>query len=441
MSENVKETLQNAAIVGAGGAGFPSYMKLADGADTLLINGAECEPLLQTDFVLMRDHLDQVAAGAQGVMEFAKIPKCLLCVKKHNVERLGLHDGQEVAKNVFVKQLPDVYPMGDEINMIYEATGRVVRPGSLPITAGCIVYNVETLYNVHAALTSGAPVTDKWLTIGGEVPETLVVKVPVGTPVRELFAHYGVTVPDGYAVVDGGPSMGAIINPQTAVVKKNTKSFLILPPTCQAILSKEGDLRAQMARASSACCQCTRCSDMCPRGLLGYPLYPHKMVRSVTTVAEVTPQMVLAATLCCSCGICEIAACCQNISPKQMILQFKSILAKNKLRYTATEDVHPDPAREYRKVPSSRWMSLLGVAKYDRPQVKTVFDGYEPKQVQIGLNWHIGAPSVLCVQVGDTVVKGQKIGNAAGGLSLPAYASVSGKVVFADAAKVVIERN
>lgn len=441
MSINVKEALQNAAIVGAGGAGFPSYMKLAEGADTLLINGAECEPLIETDYILLREHQNEVVSGAKAVMEFAKIPRCLLCIKAHNAKRLSFSEGQVLAEGVFVKVLPDVYPMGDEISMIYEATGRVVRPGALPITAGCIVFNVETMYNAHRALTAGTPVTEKWLTVGGEVPEPFVVKVPVGTRVRDLFDHYGVVVPQGYVVIDGGPSMGFVVNPATALVKKNTKSLLILPEDCQAVISKKIDPKAQAMRASTACCQCTRCSDLCPRGLLGYPLLPHKMVRSVTTVAEVSPEMVLAATLCCNCGICEIAACCQNISPRAVIQEFKGILAKNKMKYVATADVEPDPAREYRKLPSERWSRLLGVAKYETGKVSLRLDGYQPRVVELGLNWHIGAPSVLSVSVGDTVEAGQRIAEAAAGLSVPQYASVSGKVTFADNTKVIIERD
>ena len=149
----LKDCLREASVVGAGGAGFPSYMKLSPGADTLLINGAECEPLLETDFVLLRDHLVEVVAGARVVMEAASIPTCLLCMKKHNLPRLGLADGEKVGDGVFVKMLPDAYPMGDEVNMIAEATGRIIRPGNLPITVGCIVYNVETVYNISSSVS------------------------------------------------------------------------------------------------------------------------------------------------------------------------------------------------------------------------------------------------------------------------------------------------
>jgi Na+-translocating ferredoxin:NAD+ oxidoreductase RnfC subunit len=309
------------------------------------------------------------------------------------------------------------------------------------MTVGVIVMNLETVYNIRAALRHRKPVIEKWLTIHGCVPNPCVLRVPVGTCVGALFERLGIIVPEGYTVLDGGPSMGAIVNPTTAVVKKNSKSFLLLPRTAPAVVSKVVDLKTHATRAATACCQCTRCTDMCPRNLLGYPLYPHMMVRSVTTVAEVTPQMVLSASLCCSCGICELAACCQNISPRAMIQEFKGILAKNKLKFVATEDVSADPAREYRKLPSDRWMMHLGVSQFAHNPVKTVLDGYEPHTVEIGMNGHIGAPSVPCVKVGDKVSRGDKIADAAAGLSMPQHASICGTVIAVDEKRIVIEAN
>lgn len=439
MNQELKNMMRECAVVGAGGAGFPAYAKLAEGADTLVINASECEPLLETDYILMRDHMAGVLDGAAQVMACADIPRTLVCVKKHNVERLGLADGQELAPHIFVKELPDVYPIGDEIATIYQATGRLVRPGNLPITRGVIVLNVETLYNISRAVREGKPVTEKWLTIGGDVEKTLVVRVPIGMRIRDLFRLYGITVPNGYSVIDGGPSMGQIINPNIDVVKKSTKGLLILPDLIPAVQGKLGDLKTQIARASSMCCQCTRCTDMCPRNLLGYPIYPHKMVRTATKMAEMTPEMILSATLCCSCGVCETAACCQSISPRNVIAEFKKILAKNRMKYVGNEDVTPDEYRDSRLLPSSRWKQQLGVDKYDREGV-VMPPVTETSAVEIGLGWHIGAPARAIVAVGDTVQAGDRIGEAADGLSVPAYTSISGRVTYVDDKKIVIER-
>ena len=440
MNEQLKLAIRNGAVVGAGGAGFPAYAKLAEGADTLLINASECEPLLETDYMLMREHMDKILDGAAIVMETAGIPKTLLCLKEHNAHRLSLAEGQKLSESIFVKTLPDVYPIGDEIATIYQATGRIVRPGNLPITKGVIVLNPETLYNISLAVREGKPVTEKWLTIGGEVEKSLVLRVPIGMRVRDLFRMCGVTVPEGYAVIDGGPSMGQIINPNIAVVKKSTKGLLILPEMIPAVAGTRGDIKTQISRASSMCCQCTRCTDLCPRNLLGYPIYPHKMVRTATKMAEMTPEMILSASLCCSCGVCETAACCQNISPRNVILEFKSILAKNRMKYVGNEDVEADEYRDSRLIPIDRWKAQLGVLKYDR-EGTLISPITAASVVEIGMNWHIGAPSVPTVKVGDTVAVGEMIAKAADGLSVPAYASVDGKVTYVDDKKVVIERS
>ena len=109
----LKEIMKEAGIVGAGGAGFPSYAKLADGADTLVINGAECEPLLYTDFVILQKELPLVLLGIQSVLDQAKIPQALLCVKEHTAKRLRMKDGAKLADRIILKTFPDVYPMGD----------------------------------------------------------------------------------------------------------------------------------------------------------------------------------------------------------------------------------------------------------------------------------------------------------------------------------------
>jgi len=434
-----KEQLKEAGIVGAGGAGFPSYAKLAQGADLLVVNGAECEPLLYTDYFLLLREMPMVLAGIQEVLQQAEIPGALLCVKEHTAERLGLVDGTKLAEKVVLKVLPNVYPMGDEISLIYQATGRVVRPGNLPITAGVIVYNVETLYNIAAAIKFSAPVTMKWLTIGGNITNPIVTRVPIGISIAELFEKNSITIPEDHVVLDGGPSMGKIINPQVAVVTKTTKGLLILPKTSAAVESKLLDGKKSIARAETACCQCTRCTDLCPRGLLGYPLEPHKMVRTAKGAAKVMPEMVLAATLCCGCGICETLACCQGISPRAVIAEYKTLLAKNGMRFIAKDDVSVSEEREYRMIPSERWASVLGVARFDK---LPIFKGenLDFERAEIALRQHIGAPSVAIVKNGSKVNRGDLIADSANGLSIPQHASIAGVVTIENGDKIRIDK-
>lgn len=434
----LKQVMKDAGLVGDGGAGFPSYAKLAEGADTLLINGSECEPLLYTDYMLIKRELPMILAGIQSVIWSLGIKRALFCVKEHTAKRLSLSDGDSLGANIFVKVMPNVYPIGDEISLIYQATGRLIRPGNLPISKGVLVYNVETMYNLGRAVKYFEPVTMKWLTVGGDVKEPRVVRVPIGTPIADLFERLGVEVDEDHAVIDGGPSMGKVINHNIAEVGKTTKALIVLPKNVRAVESKMANKRVALARAETACCQCMRCTEMCPRFLLGYPLEPHRMVRTAMGAAKVMPEMILNATLCCGCGICENLACSQGISPRAVINNFKEVLAKNKMRYVATEDVEAREERPFRMIPSDKWASDLGVARFDRVAVW----GGEIRdfdRVELALGRYIGIPSTPSVKDGAIVGVGDIVAAASAGLSIPQHASIHGRVTVTDK-KIIIDR-
>ena len=202
------------------------------------------------------------------------------------------------------------------------------------------------MYNLGRAVRFSEPVTMKWLTVGGDVKNPTVIKVPMGTKVSDIFERLNIEVKEGYTVIDGGPSMGKVINPRTYAVNKTTKGILILPDNTQAVISRKTNEKMAVSRAETACCQCTRCTDLCPRNLLGYPLEPHKMVRTSMGAVEAMPEMVLSATLCCACGVCESLACNQGISPRAVIDNYKKLLAKNRLRFDKDGDYHVKEERE-----------------------------------------------------------------------------------------------
>ncbi len=436
--QELKNLMRDFGVVGAGGAGFPSYAKLAEGADLLLINGSECEPLLYTDYVILKNELTMVLFGISTVLLHTGIPKAVLAVKEHTAKKLGFENGEKLSDKIFVKVLPNVYPTGDEIGLIYEATKRLVKPGKLPITEGVIVYNVETMYNLGRAKKFSEPVNKKYITVGGDIKNPTVIRVPIGAKIDDIFKMLDITVEDGYTVLDGGPSMGKIVNPRTHAITKTTKGILILPDDSPAVLSKKINEKMAIARAETACCQCTRCTDMCPRNLLGYPLEPHKMVRTAMGVAEIMPEMVISASLCCGCGICESLACSQGISPRAVIANYKELLAKNKLRFNGSDEYEVRNERDYRMISSEKWMSTLGVTKFDKV---ADFGGEmnDFSRVEISLSSHIGAPSIPLVSDGDFVSSKDLIAKAQNGLSLPQHASLSGMVTVGNG-KIIIDK-
>ena len=433
----LSQILKDAGIVGAGGAGFPSYAKLAEGADTLLINGSECEPLLYTDYMILKYELSSVVEGAELVIGAMGIRGCVLAIKKHTAKRLCLEDGARLSERVTVKVLPDVYPIGDEVSLVYQSLGRIIRPGNLPITVGVIVFNVETVYNCYHAIKHARPVTEKWLTVGGDIKSPCVLRTPIGARVDSLLSGLGIKLDEGHVLIDGGPSMGKLVDPATATVTKTTKALLILPEHIEAVRSKRINQTAAVARAETACCQCTRCTDMCPRFLLGYPLEPHKMVRTAMGAVKVSPEMVISATLCCGCGICESLACSQGISPKAVINNYKALLASNKMKYKADVDSVARHERDWRQIPSERWASALGVNRFDT--VPEYIGWRDVDRVELSLTGHIGAPSVLSVKDGDLVGKGELVATANQGLSIPQHSPFGGRVSLASK-KIIIDK-
>ena len=438
---NIKDIFKAAGIAGAGGAGFPAYAKQSPEADTFLVNGAECEPLLYTDYTILRLYLEEVAKGAELVVEAGGMKQALLCIEEKKATMLGLAEGQSLAPHTKVKCLPNVYPAGDEISLIYEATGRLVRPGQLPITVGVIVGNVESVYNMYHAMSHQTPVTHSFITIAGDIKQPMVMRVPVGTPISTLFTHLGIMddVQDKM-VLDGGPAMGRVVDVAKDVVKKTTKGFTILPKNTEAAKSRMRSAQSNQGLATTACCQCTRCTDLCPRALLGYPLEPHRMVRTAVCPTP-DPVLIKTATLCCGCGICETVACSQGISPRKVIDGFKAQLRAQNMKFTPSEtDTYtPHSMRSARRVPASRIKSLLGVAHFDRLPIWQE-EPFAPRYVAIALAGHIGAPSVPVVKEGDRVEMGQMIAKAGEGLSLPEHASISGRVSQVTPHYIRIER-
>ena len=432
----LKEIVAAAGVVGAGGAGFPTAVKLAEGVDTLIINAAECEPLLYTDNMLQKIQLPRIVAGAEQILVAAGIPKGILAIKSHHLPDLGLTHGERLSPRLTVYGLPDAYPMGDEVILTYEVLGRVIRPGALPLSVGALICNAETVYNVARAVEENRPVTEKWLTIGGKVPQPTVVCAPVGMRVQEVLDTLDIPVPEDHVVVDGGPAMGTVIRPEEAVIRKTTNGLVILPRTIPAIASKLNENRVVNIHATSNCCQCTRCTDLCPRALIGYPLEPHKIVRASMNMVEAMPEQYTGASVCSGCGVCELVACCQNISPRRVYAQVKGILAKNKLKYTGGAGP-VDPDRSYRMVPHDRFQRLIGVAPYDRMPIlrETPLTASE---IRLPTRQHVGAPAVACVQRGEVVEAGQIVARANGAVSASVHSPIRGVVTAVSGSTVVI---
>ena len=281
--EELRELVKESGIVGAGGAGFPTYMKIDKRANTILMNCAECEPLLSLHRQLLRDHAQEIVSTFAMIADVVEAEEAIIGIKeeyKTTIEALEQYIPQY--PKVRIQLLPGAYPMGDEVVLIYEATGKVISPGGLPIEAGVAVFNVETVYNVYRAVDKSTPVVDKVVSVVGEVHSPITVRVPLGTELCEVVAMAGGEKANGKELVYlvGGPMMGRIGNRHDPVTK-TTNAILVLPEEHLIIQKKKTPATLSMKRAASSCCQCQMCTDLCPRHNLGHPIEPHRFMRAM----------------------------------------------------------------------------------------------------------------------------------------------------------------
>ena len=435
--QQLSELMKTYGIVGAGGAGFPSYAKLSDKADTLILNCAECEPLLKLHRQLLEKYAFEILTALQTVKEAVAAKQVVVGIKgsyKKTVEAVEAVLSQ--FPDTRIARLPEVYPSGDEIVLIYEATGRVIAPGELPISKGVIVYNVETMLNLYHAL-DGVPVTHKYVTVAGAVKNPVTLQAAIGTPFSALIRAAGGETCDDPAYISGGPMTGRITSPYE-VVTKTTNAVLVLPEESALIQKKKSNPAIGMKRAMSSCCQCQMCTDLCPRHLLGHPIQPHLFMRSASTGVIQKIQPMLDTMYCCGCGVCELFACPQGLHPKSLIEVYKAGLRAQGIKPEKQAGGSVKDARKWRKVSSSRLKARLGLSQYDVPAPLSD-EKFSVKQVKILLSQHIGAPAKAIVKKGDRVEMGQKIG-VCEGLGADIYASVSGTVTACSAQDIVIKR-
>ena len=440
---NLLEQIKDAGIIGAGGAGFPTHAKLTSKAEYILMNGAECEPLLRVDQQLMEMMPDEIIKGFEAAGRLTGAKKALIGIKKKHervIEILNQRiEALNLADYVEVRPLPDIYPAGDEQVLVYELTGRVVPETGIPIQVGCVVVNSETALNIFKA-SQGQPVTEKYITVAGDIPNRVTVKVPVGTPVLDVLKLSGIDDFTDYAVIDGGPMMGPVMADIGGFVTKKNKGFVILKKD-HFLIRKKSITPEQARRVNKATCeQCRMCTDMCPRYLLGHNMQPHKMMRVMNySLNDLEGQKI--AQLCCQCNMCELFACPAGLHPKMANLYFKEKLAQEGIRYKPDkQEFEARNVRQYRLVPSKRLVARLGLKSFDKPAPMTDVN-FEPQTVRISTGQHVGAPAQPIVSQGQAVQAGQMIGRIPdNSLGAAIHASISGTVTQVTEGYIEIRR-
>lgn len=423
-------------VVGAGGAGFPAHVKLALPVEVVIVNAAECEPLLHKDKEILKHHAEQVLAGLATARNLTGARRGVIGIKEkyHEViDALARFAGPDL----IIQPLGDYYPAGDEFLLVYEVTGRVIPPGGLPRDAGALVLNVETLFNIAA----GGPVTHKFLTIAAEVKRPVTVWVPLGISYGEAIELAGGATVSDYAMLVGGAMMGRLELDPTRPVVKTDGGILVLPREHTLIERRMQSFRTLNRIGKSACDQCSLCTELCPRYLLGHPILPHMEMRGLLFSTPDQPTQPRLGTIsCCECNLCSLYACPEDLDPKNVCLQSKTALrAEGRKLSEQAWEFGPHEVLRDRRAPLTRLTRKLGLHGY-RNTGPLVDDGFRPSRVTLPLRQHAGVPADPVVRVGDQVRAGQLVADVpAGALGVPLHASIAGRIA-AVSPEIVIER-
>lgn len=439
--EELQQIIFDAGIVGAGGAGFPTHKKISKGVKQIIVNAAECEPLMMVDHHIFKKHFKSVIDTLNVIIDILGADEAIFGIKGKNMNLLDKKIVDSLKNTrISIKEIPDIYPAGDEVVLTYETTGKIIPEGAIPLSVGVVVINTETLYNIKKALYEKETVCEKYVTIAGDVSKDITVKVPVGMKIKELFSELGYGDMKGKAIINGGPMMGKLVDFENDVVTKTTKGLLVFPEIHSVIQRKRMPVSMMLKRASAACCYCTMCTDVCPRHLLGHSIEVHKILRSASHCEVNDADAFLQSTLCCGCGVCTVIGCQQMLNPQEIAMCAKEELAKK--GYRRTESIKPDaprPEREGRLVPSETLIDRLGIRKYVKDKVERKYVDFYPDTVYIPMSQHIGKACSPIVKVGEQVKKGQMIAKTdENALGTTIHSSIDGLVKSVSEKEIVI---
>jgi len=437
---NLFDQVKAAGVVGAGGAGFPTHIKLQKPVEFYLVNGAECEPLMHKDRELMCRFSTEIVEGAKLAAASVQARKVVFGVKSKNQEAIASLAKILATESMTIHEFGDYYPAGDEYELVYGITGRLIPPQGLPVDIGVVVNNVETLYNLSQAVHD-IPVTDTFLTIAGAVRQALTTRVPLGMRVAEVLALAGGPSISTYRVMESGLMMGRLLPDDSQPVTKTTGGLIVLPQDHPLILRYTKPQKVMDRIGHSACDQCSYCTEMCPRYLLGYNVQPHLVMRSLGFTALGTELWNQHALLCCRCGLCTLYACPESLYPREACIRgMEALRLQGKAKWEGSRDPRAHAIKDSRRVPVKQLMHRLGVMSFEA-HAGYVETNAQPQQVSIPLKQHVGVAAEAVVQPGEQVQKGQLIGRIPPNqLAANVHASISGRITQVTAAMVEITR-
>ncbi|HFC53524.1 MAG TPA: electron transport complex subunit RsxC [Gammaproteobacteria bacterium] len=334
----IRETVRQAGIVGLGGAGFPAFIKLNPGRTikTLILNGAECEPYITSDDMLMRERPEQILRGLLIIRRAVQARRCIIAVEDNKPEaerslRQALGSMKEDADDIEIVTIPARYPAGGEKQLIRVVTGQEVPSGGLPVQVGVVCHNVSTAVAVYRAVELGEPLISRYVTItGGAVAEPRNLEVLIGTPVEELLQLCGTDPGAVQEVIMGGPMMGISLASLGVPLVKTGNCLLAVG---------RGEIEHPEVMP---CIRCGNCAEACPMSLLPQQMYWHARAKDFDRLREYDLFD------CIECG------CCAYVCPSNIPLVHYYRFAKSEIRARQEQKRKADIARERHELREQR---------------------------------------------------------------------------------------
>ena len=315
--QEIIDIIRDAGCTGMGGAGFPTHVKISSAvgkADTIIINGAECEPYITADHRLMLEHGEKIIGGVRFIMKALQLDHAFIGIENNKMDAVAhLRELLGDAKDVEVRDLRTRYPQGAEKQLIQAITGREVPPGKLPADVGCCVFNAATTAAIYDAVANGMPLVQRVITItGGAVNDPVNLIAPLGTSFAHLIEEAGGFKGTPARVIAGGPMMGFAQYDMSVTMGKASN--------CILVFSKD---EMPKAEANPTCIRCARCVNVCPMHLTPVFMNMYGKARRWSEVEE------LRIMDCMECG------CCQYICPARIPLVQQFRTAKFAIRQAA----------------------------------------------------------------------------------------------------------
>ena len=293
--EEILNRIKEGGVVGMGGAGFPTHVKLApkdpSKIEYILVNGAECEPYITSDYRRMIEEPEKVVKGLQVILTLFDSAKGYICIEDNKPDCIAKM--KELVKDIDrieVKEVMTKYPQGGERTLIYAATGREINSSMLPADVGCVVDNVETVISVYKAVILGRPVNSRVVTMSGDgIKEPKNLLVLSGTDMSELVDAAGGLKVKIAKAISGGPMMGFALYDLHVPCTKTTSAFLFL----------EHDAVSEAQEIQTACINCGRCVSVCPGHVL-----PARLAK-LAERGDMAGFEAMDGMECCECGCCS----------------------------------------------------------------------------------------------------------------------------------------